>query len=97
MATGKIRVTSFIRTEYTYSYTVSANSGVNITANDFGVSIPTGYSAVAITKMGTGNSNTVPRYVDATATGTSTVMGIANLSSSSVTATARIMVLYMRV
>ena len=96
MATGKIKVTSFKRTEYTYNYSVSANSGVNITADDFGVSIPTGYSAVAIAKMGTGNSNTVPRYVDATATGTSVVMGIANLSSSSVSATARITVLYMR-
>lgn len=96
MATGKVHVTSFKKVEYTAEYTVAATTGVNISADDFGMSTPSGYSVVAILKMGTGNSNTVPRYIDGSATGTSTAMGIRNLSSSSVTATARMTVLYLR-
>ena len=81
---------------YTYSYTnLAANTVLNITANDFGISTPSGYSVLGITTFYTGSTNVLTRNVT-NATGTSTVLSIRNVSSSATSGTAGVTFVYIR-
>ena len=81
---------------YTASYTISANSGLALTASELNVSTPTGYIPIAITGVGSGNSNVCLRYLNATATGSNNMVGLRSVSSSSISATVTVYILYAR-
>ena len=81
---------------YTTSYTVGGNASGSITANDFNVVTPSGYSVIAIVDFATQSTSVDVRGVYARATGNNTMMGLRNLSSTSVTATAYITILYAK-
>lgn len=81
---------------YTHKYSsLAAGANLNITANDFGISVPSGYSQIGISGMYTGNSNVVVRSA-VYATGTNTVMSIRNVSSSAASGTAGLGYIYIR-
>ena len=79
---------------YSANYTVNGSQGKNLNANDFGMSTPSGYRPVAITRFSSGNANVYVRGVTITATGTDGVLYMNNTTSSSVSATAYIQILY---
>ena len=83
--------------QYTAAYTVAANDGGTLNANQLSVSTPTGYNPVAISKFSSGASNVVVRYCDARASGTTTMVAYRNLSSGSVSATFTFTILYVKV
>ena len=96
MATGTIHSMDFMVVSYSASYTASANGGVNLTANDFSISTPTGYTPIAVVQFGSGNGNVNVRYMNAQASGTNNAMGLRSVNSSSVSASASMAILYMR-
>ena len=97
MAIGTIHNTAYKIVSYSHSYTVSANGSVALTADDMGASTPSGYAPVAITLVGSGNSNVAIRYANASATGSNNMVGLKSVSSSSITASASVSILYLRV
>ena len=80
---------------YTYQYTVAGSSGITITATDLGMSTPSGYRPVAITRYATGNANVIPTVINVTATGSGGAMYLRNTSTSSITATVTLVILYV--
>lgn len=81
---------------YTVSYTTGGNASISITADDFGATTPSGYSPIGITDFASQSVNVVVRGIYGKASGTNTMMSLRNLSSSSVTATAYITILYIK-
>lgn len=81
---------------YSKNYTVSGNAGKNLSANDFGMSTPSGYRAVAITRFSSGHASVYVRGVTISATGTDGVLYMNNTTSSSISATAYVSVLYAK-
>ena len=85
---------------YNAQYTVAANSSINLTEQDFGVysNVPTGYYAIAIVAVFTGNNSVIPfrTVVSAGYAPTGIILGLRNISSSSVTATAIVTFLYTK-
>lgn len=83
--------------QYSASYTISANGSLSLTANDLDMSTPSGYTPIAVVVIGSGNSNVAIRYVNATATGTSNALGFRSVSTASLTASATLQILYVKV
>jgi hypothetical protein len=81
---------------YTCSYAVSGGSQAALTAENFGVSTPSGYTPIGIQRIAAGNANMLIRAYNAKATGSSAVINLCNNSSSSVNATATIDIVYVR-
>ena len=81
---------------YTASYTVGGNASASITADDFGVTTPVGYTPIGISDFASQNVNVPVRGIYGRATGTSTMMALRNIVSTSVTATAYITILYIK-
>lgn len=87
---------AFIRTSYTTEYTIGANSGLNLAANAFGISTPTGYAPVAIAQFTSGNTRVYVRAVNCTSTGTTGVLYMQNTTTESITSTAGVTILYVK-
>lgn len=81
---------------YTCSYAVSGGSQAALTATDFGTSTPSGYTPIGIQRIAAGNANMLIRAYNAKATGDSAVINLYNNSSSTVSATATIDIVYVR-
>jgi hypothetical protein len=81
---------------YTANYSIGSGQYVALTANDFGVSTPSGYTPIAIQRIAAGNGNMLIRAYNAKATGDSAVINLYNNSSSTVSATATIDIVYVR-
>ena len=81
---------------YDVQYTVGANTFKDITANDFGVSTPSGYTPVAITMFNPGNDKCWVASMKADATGTTPMMTVHNPTNGSFTNHAYIAVLYLQ-
>lgn len=89
--------TDLIQTKtYTVSYTVGGNASASITADDFNAMIPSGYTPIGIADFASQNVNVVVRGIYGRATGTSTMMALRNITSTSVTATAYISIIYIK-
>lgn len=84
------------RVDYSYAYTVAANSYVSITGTNFGVSTPSGYSVVAAVNWSTGSQNVYAYRVVPQNTGDGSIMGLHNVSNSTVAVTATITILYAK-
>lgn len=61
---------------------IAANAARTITANEFGITIPTGYKVLDFYRFTTGSTNFALTSITATSTGTSGMMSIKNLTSS---------------
>ena len=81
---------------YTVSYTAGGNASISLTADDFGATTPIGYSPIGASDFATQNVNVAVRGIYGKATGTASMMLMRNVSSSSVTATAYITILYVK-
>ena len=82
---------------YSKTYTASGSAYVTLTADDFGVSTPSGYVPVAITQFSTGTSVVFPVYINCQATGTTEIMNLKNTSTSSASSkTASLTIFYIQ-
>lgn len=91
------KTTTALKTvRYTTEYSINGNGGKNLTANDFGISNPSGYNPVAVAQFSSGLSSIYVRGVNALSTGTDGVLYMQNTTSSAQTATAYITILYAR-
>lgn len=88
--------TAFKILPYNKAYTINANSALTLSANDFDVSAPTGYTPVGIVQFTSGNGDVYVRAVNAAATGTSGMLYLKNISSSSISVTAYMQILYVK-
>lgn len=84
--------------DYTYSWSSLAAGGhLDISANNFGFSTPSGYTPVAVLRANSGNSTYVSMVgFNGKATTTGTAMTLHNTSSSSRSGTANITILYLQ-
>lgn len=82
----------------TKSYTVSPASGgsSNITANNFGISTPSGYTPIAMAAVQSSNSHVVIRYFNAMAVGSNTMVAVRNVSTAAASSTITVTVLYAK-
>jgi hypothetical protein len=81
---------------YTCNYSVNSGQYATLTANGFGVSTPSGYTPIGIQRIAAGNGNMLIRAYNAKATGDSAVINLYNNSSSNVSATATIDIVYVK-
>lgn len=81
---------------YTCSYSVGSGQYAALSANNFGVSTPSGYTPIGIQRIAAGNGNMLIRAYNAKATGDSAVINLYNNSSSTVSATATIDIVYVK-
>ena len=82
---------------YTYAYSLAANENINITANQFEMSTPSGYTPIAVRNFYSGSNNAAVRAVYGSATGGSTVMSVRNFTTNAISnVTAGLTVLYVR-
>lgn len=83
-----------------YSFVISSlagNTTTTITANQFGMSTPSGYKPLSVKYITTGSVNFHLSYFNPSATGTSNAMGIRNDSSNAQTGkTAKIGIVYVK-
>lgn len=85
-----------IRT-WTYTYAnVSPNTQIGITANNLRITVPSGYTPIAIQRIAAGNANMLIRAYNAKATEDSAVINFYNNSSSSVSGTATVDIVYIK-
>ena len=85
----------FLKRDYTCTYS-SGGSTVNLSAQDFNVTTPSGYTPIALTKIATGNANIVVRSYNAAATGASYIVNFWSDNIAANNLTASITVLYVR-
>lgn len=89
--------TDLIQTKtYTASYTAGGNASISITADDFNATTPNGYTPIGISDFASQNVNVTVRGIYGRATGTSTMMALRNVSSTSINATAYVTILYIK-
>ena len=68
--------------DYSCSYSVTANGSTAITANDLGVSTPSGYTPLGFYLIATGNANVIARNIYSRSTGSNTMVQVKNTSTS---------------
>ena len=86
----------YVTADKSYEYTVNANAGTNITASDFNITTPAGYTPVAFSRVVTGSDDVIIRNMSPMKTGSTTMLGLYNTSGSAVTATAIVNVMYVK-
>lgn len=85
----------FLWKQYSYAYSIPANGTLTIKANDFGVSGVTGYTGVSFMQIVTGNTGALMRAFYANSTGTDNMLILNNVTSASITGTARVTILFV--
>lgn len=88
--------TLFKYKSYSYAYTVAANSYVNVTGTNLGLSTPSGYTGMGTYKLWPGNSNCGVTLYDVNNTGGSTACQVRNFSGSERSGTLQVGVIYVR-
>lgn len=84
-----------IRT-YSHSVDVPAESNMTVTANDLGMTPISGYTAVALQSIATGNGNIYFRQFNPSAVGTNAVVMLHNVINGVATSNLTIKVVYIR-
>ena len=83
--------------QYQYTYTIAANSSLQIPASSFlGNSAPSGYTPVAISYFNTSDSNVEVFYLDATATGNAAMVVLQNRANAQISHPMAIKILYLQ-
>lgn len=80
--------------EYTYTYSLAAGASLNITGQNFGLSVPTGYSVLGLVYFNSGSSLATPTYV-AHNGGTYTAASVRNTGTSALNPTFRVKFAYI--
>jgi len=83
--------------QYSYNYTCAANTGINISDDNLGLSTPDGYEPFTMANVLTGNAGVVirsmqPRLVS----GTTAALSLRNVTSASVSATVTVQMIYIK-
>lgn len=95
--TSSILTDLFKIVQYSYSYTVAANSNINLTATNFGESTPDGYEPFSFANVTTGNVGVVIRSMQPRLpSGSTALLSLRNETSASVTASATIQMIYVK-
>lgn len=81
---------------YSSSYTVASENSITLKGNDLDVSTPSNYTPVAICYISTGYNGVVPRNLFPEGTGTDNVITLQNVTSSSITGSLSIKILYIK-
>ena len=82
--------------DYHCSYTVNNNNFKDITGSNFGVSTPSGYTPVAVCLYNPGSDKCWVSAINVKATGNTPLMTVHNPTSSNLTNTAYISILYLQ-
>lgn len=83
--------------QYQYTYTIPANSSLQIPASSFlGNNAPSGYTPVAISYFNTSDSNVEVFYLDATATGNAAMVVLQNRANAQISHPMAIKILYLQ-
>lgn len=82
--------------DYNCQYTVNNNNFKDITASNFGVSTPSGYTPVAVCMFNPGSDKCWVSAIKADATGSTSMMTVHNPTGSNLTNTAYIKILYLQ-
>lgn len=82
------------RLSVSYGGTISANNALRLTATEADYSIPSGYAPVGITYFNLGNANLALDYINLQAEGSTYFISVKNVTSSSVSSSATIDVLF---
>lgn len=90
---GLLKLVQFPNSE---SISVPANGAVNITANQMNISIPTGYTPVAICTLYCSSNNIFMRSFSAQASGTSSFGVARNVSNTAENAIFNVLILYAK-
>lgn len=87
----------FIIRTYTASWSWSSGSKyITLTANDFNITTPDGYTPISILRMSTGGSFTALRFININALGTTNCFGFNYEATASATATATLVIAYVK-
>lgn len=81
---------------YNINYTVAGNATKNVTAEEFGISTPNGYTPIAILRFSTGSAQVYVRGIIPFGTGAQEIFFMTNTSSSQINTTAYIDILYTK-
>ena len=85
------------RVTYSYDYTnLAGGDTLYLTANQLGISTPSGYAVLAPYYWNTGNADVLVRYVSATAAGTQSTMAVRNVSTAAKSGTVHLSMAYIR-
>lgn len=90
---------SFISRSYSFEYNISSNaSPLSISSTDFNITVPNGYTPMAIIRVMTGTANALLEAFDTSAISNNGSTSVITLRSmiANVSATARIIVLYAK-
>lgn len=77
---------------YTASYSIAANNALILTATDFGISTPDGYTPACLINATSGNNNVMIRGFAISGS----VLMMRNITGSAITGTATIRILYVK-
>lgn len=86
----------FITQTYTYRFTIEANTAIAITANDFGWTAISGYTAIGLVLYTSGNNNVMIRGIGVPTFSSSNILIVKNFASSEQSSTATVKVLYVK-
>ncbi len=99
MASGSVELLSdlFVEKVYTYAYTIKKNDSLSITADDFSMKTPDGYTAISVKRFTSGSKYVAVGNVTTSATGTTTVMLLREVGGADRSnLTARLTVVYVK-
>lgn len=95
--TSSILTDLFKIVQYSYSYTVAANSNINLSNTNFGELTPDGYEPFSFANVTTGNAGVVIRSMQPRLpSGSTALLSLRNETSASVTASATIQMIYVK-
>ena len=87
----------FHRVRYSYTYSCAANNSVNVSKDNLGISVPSGFSMAGYTGISTSNANVIPRSWNPWATQTGASIVLRNVSGTAANnQTLTVDVLYIR-
>lgn len=69
---------------YTFTYSVAANGSTNVSKNDLGITVPSGYTLAGYIGISTGHANIVPRSWNPDASDSGASIVLRNLASTAV-------------
>lgn len=99
MASGSVESYNdlFMKKSYSYVYSVSSGGTLQIKADDFNISTPSGYIPICVSRVTSGSSHVAITNLYVLATGTGTIMTIREVSGTDASdITARLEIVYVK-
>ena len=79
-----------------YAYSIDSNASLPVSGTSLGLTIPSGYTAMAIKNINTNNGNVVPRAITAPSQSSYDVCILKNLASSVQTGTLNAAIIFVK-